>query len=209
MGMGDIDGRRKSRRLGSGTSNNVASNDPTGWTNQTPRLAAESRALYEASVVFAEAGEEREQLTERLVYRVAVSLGDACVLRVLRGSHLEPVAAHHVEAAACDLLRTLLAEAPHAFRDAFSVRVLQSGRSILMTHVPTARLRLWTNVGYWRVLERQPIHSVLVVPVRVNRRVRGTIGAWRDRTEPGYSQDDRAFLETLARRIGIALARSS
>jgi GAF domain-containing protein len=101
----------------------------------------------------------------------------------------------------------VLSETPHAFTEAFSVQVLQSGRSILMTRVPPARLRLWTHVGYWPVLERLQIHSVLVVPVVVGRRVLGSIEASRDRTRRGYAEYDRGFLETLGRRIGIALRR--
>jgi hypothetical protein len=50
--MRNGDWRDENRRLCSDTSENLDSEDPTKWWNQTLSLAAESRALREASLVF-------------------------------------------------------------------------------------------------------------------------------------------------------------
>ncbi|HEU5423926.1 MAG TPA: HAMP domain-containing sensor histidine kinase, partial [Nitrolancea sp.] len=58
---------------------------------------------------------------------------------------------------------------------------------------------------YWSYLERFPVHSLLIVPLRVRGHLLGTITLWRDQTSAPLTSDDQTLLAQLADRAALAI----
>jgi signal transduction histidine kinase/CheY-like chemotaxis protein len=182
--------------------------------------AAQSRLalLAAASRAFAEAGLEFERAAETVARSVAELLGDGCgiLLRttdatldatgITPGDHfLQVVALHHTDPSAYQLARQLLADAPvRADQDA-AHQVLENGQPSLLQHITVERLRQTTRPEHWPYLARFAVHTLAVVPLRLQGHVGGILVMWRDISPGAFSEDDLAFLQDLADRAALAL----
>jgi GAF domain-containing protein len=174
--------------------------------------AAEARALEAATRLFAESPATFEALCEALARRAATILRDASVLRMVLPAGTAPrtVAIHHTNPRSRALITAPASDedaGPLDYGDAFTRQVLRTDQPVLMPRVSPGQLRLWTHQRYWPVLDALQVHSVLVVPVRHHAQTLGALGVWRDQTRQAYNEDDRVFLETLTRRVAVAIAR--
>jgi hypothetical protein len=88
--MADTDSHGGVRHLGSNSSEKLGSWDYPRAARARLGMAAEARALREASVIFAAAGEDRDTLSEQVACRVALSLGMHvfCACLIVRCSDL-------------------------------------------------------------------------------------------------------------------------
>lgn len=72
--------------------------------------------------------------------------------------------------------------------------------------VSPKHIQALTSPEYWPYLEQFGIYSFLLVPLRVQGRMIGTLGSLRDNPGYPYTPDDQAFLQNLADRVALAIA---
>lgn len=161
--------------------------------------------LAEATRAFAEFSLDLEALVERIARHTATILRSVCVLQLLSddGIWLDPVIVFHAEPspAAWAAAQTEVAQASARFAGL----VLQSDQSIWIPSTvdlpvdnvdPEARL----------VLERSGIASLLIVPLRVQGQIIGTLMLGRGEQHRSYTESDQHFLEDIADRAALALS---
>src|SRR5690606_5729393 len=88
-------------------------------------------------------------------------------------------------------------------------RVLRRKRSLLVPHVKTDRLMAELEPAFVPFIERYPITSAVVVPLRSKDKFLGTLAAYRHEKNHPFTRADLLFLEELADRavLGIENAR--
>ena len=171
------------------------------------RNAARAEALAEISRVLAEAQLDYQGVLNTIVRRVAELLEGVCVLRLLSDDrqYLLPAAVYHPDPEVLPVVRDLLASAPHRVDEGLSARVMQTGEALLMSAVSPEELRASAKAEYALYLERYGISSLVLVPLRAQGRVIGTLGLSRDTPGRPYTIDDQSFLQDLADRGALAI----
>ncbi|HVR70667.1 MAG TPA: ATP-binding protein [Vicinamibacteria bacterium] len=176
--------------------------DVTERRRQQDRLLV----LAETSHVLAQAGLALDRVARAVVDRLAGSVGDLCVLRLLTpdGTMLHPVAFQHRDAGVTTLLATTLGDVPsgdgllgHAVRSHEGVWRPRISAEELLAAAPRPELREY--------VDRMGVSSLLVSPLLASGRVLGTLALLRDRPGPPYTAEDRDLVTALASRAAAAV----
>lgn len=161
-------------------------------------------ALATASHVFGMGRAGEPTLAQTTAEVLAQVPGSMCLVSLAEGGVLHPVGISHVDAAAADELRAIVATSPsHA--DAFSRTVLGNRRSLRMRVGNVELFRLWLPRAYWSYVERARVRSVLAAALARQDRVLGTLLLWREGSQAAYSAAEEAYVKALARRLALAL----
>jgi signal transduction histidine kinase len=177
-------------------------------------LAARNRltVLAEASRRFTEAKLDLQEILDTVAREVATRLGDSCAVNLLSedGKTLEPVSIHNVDPEADASSRRTMATAPVRMDEGSSLaKVARSGKPVLVPVVPlTAHFAPNLRPEYQAHLERFPIGSLLVVPLRLHETVIGTMTASRGREGAPYNEQDQSLLQDLADRAAFAISNA-
>ncbi len=171
------------------------------------RAAARLKVLADASRAFSAAVPDLPATLEAVARRSAEALGDACVIsfRSEDGRWLVPVAWHHLDPIPRALLGQLYTSVRHSADEGLSGRVLQTGQPLLVPTITPNQMRAATKSEYWSYLERFPIHSLLIVPLRARDRVLGTLALSRNTPGRSYTAADQALVQDLADRAALAI----
>ena len=176
--------------------------DVTERRRQQDRLVV----LAETSLVLAQAGLALDRVARAVVDRLAHSIGDLCVLRLLTsdGATLEPIGFAHRDASVAAMLATALAGVPshagllgQAVRSREVVWRPRISAEELLRETPRPDLRAY--------FERVGASSLLVSPLLASGRVLGTLALLRDRPGPAYTAEDRDLVTALASRVATAV----
>jgi PAS domain S-box-containing protein len=165
------------------------------------------RALFETSRSFAEARLNLSQIFDSIASSVSEYFQDGCVVRLFSedSAQLKTVAFHHVDTDARYLLAPVLAQV-HDFIDRKSTEeILRTGKPVLVAGSPD-QMRSRLSPEHWPLLVRFPVHSWIIVPLRVANKVIGTVAAFRFRAAPGYSLDDNLWLQEVADRAALSIS---
>jgi len=174
------------------------------------RQAARAEALAEISQTFAKASLDYEAVLKTVARRVAEMIGDACVVTLLSedGQWLNPVAFHHPNPEAENSMRELLASKPYPVNSGIVGRVAQTGQPLLVADMPQEQIRLTIRPEYQPYPDRFGIHSLLIVPLRAQGKIIGTLGLSKDHPGRPYTVDDQAFLQEIADRAVQAITNA-
>ena len=171
---------------------------------------AQSRAVAELSRQLGEARLDHRAVLDTVARCLAELIGDGAVIRLLSddGQWAVPVAVHHSDLEAREFVRDLLAKGPTRSDEGMLRPVMQSGQPLLMPVVSQEQLRASLNPELLPYLARYGIHSLLIVPLRVQGKIAGAVSL--SRTMPGrpYTLEDQVLLQDLADRAASAIANS-
>ncbi len=161
-------------------------------------LADTSTALAQATTDFSAALEELARLASR-------TLGECCMLTLLdeAADCLEIVASYHPDPEAWQMLKAHL-YGPYRHKEGSAMRVVKEGRPVLVAQVPQERVSAYP-AEVQRFVERYGLHSILIVPLRAQGKVIGTLGVSRGRPGHPYTLEDQVFLQEMADRAGLAI----
>ncbi|HET7035140.1 MAG TPA: ATP-binding protein [Thermomicrobiaceae bacterium] len=166
-------------------------------------------SLSEATARFAEMGLDLTALLQLVTEQAARMIGDGCMIRLLTedGRLVAPAASYHPNAEALALARELMADADATRADDPSgmVRVVRTGEPLLLSLVDPELDRSVIRPEYWPYLERYPVHSLLIVPLRLRDHLLGTVTIWRDQNSQPLTIDDQTLLTQLADRAALAI----
>lgn len=174
---------------------------------EAQRRAAHLDVLSEASRDFAEASLDLPAVLDRVVQRIARSVGDACMTSLLSadGKWLTTHAAYHPAAEAMVHLRAMLEEGPQRVDEGLNGQVARSGRPLRFPVVTRDQLRTMFKPRYRLYVEQVGITSLLIVPLRVRGQIIGTLQLLRDASGRPYTQEDQSFLQELADRAALSI----
>lgn len=161
--------------------------------------------LAEATRAFAEVSLDLGALLERIARHAATILGDVGVIRLLSddGVWLDPVAVFHPERvpALWSAVQTKIVD----LSAVLGIEVAQSGKPLLIASTLDL-LSESVDPAFRAALERYGIYSLLVVPLRVQSQIIGTLLLARGEPPRSYTRDDQHFLEDIADRAALAIS---
>ncbi|WP_224248053.1 PAS domain-containing sensor histidine kinase [Hyalangium gracile] len=173
---------------------------------QERRAEERLRALADTSTALAQASTDFSTALEDLARLASESLGECCVLTLVDEERqvLDIVASYHPEPEARRLLKATMHDS-YDNEGGPAMRVVRTGQPILLARVPQEGL-LESLVPEARPFtERYGLHSVLIVPLRAQGAVIGTLGVSRGRADWPYTVEDQEFLQEMADRAGLAI----
>jgi len=173
---------------------------------QIREYAARMKVLAEASHAFAEARLDLKAVLSRVSRWLAEVFNDGAIIRLFTPdhAHLETIAFHHAQNDVRKLMERFLPKATE-FIDAQSVgAVMRTGKASMVRGTPE-EIRLRLPATYSPFLQRYPVHSWMVSPLKVDRRVIGLISVFRFREAPAYGSEDLEFLQQLSDRAALAI----
>jgi signal transduction histidine kinase len=162
--------------------------------------------LADATHALAGAGPDAPAVLASVAATVADAVGDGCVIRLLSddGQWLEPAAVHHRDPAREALVRQLTAAAPLRVGEGITGQVAQTGQPLLLASTP-AQIAAATKPAFAPYLHRLRTHSLLVVPLRRNGGLLGTMELGRDTTDAAYTTSELHLVQALADRAVLAV----
>lgn len=161
--------------------------------------------LAEATRAFAEVSLDLSALLDRIARHVTTVLGDACVLRLFSddGVWLNPAAVFHLGPDHLATIQSVLEAEAVRVGEGLTGLVAQSGKSLRIPKPldpPDG-----SDQRYLAQLERYGLSSLLIVPLRAQSQVIGTIFLARSRPPRPYTEADQHFLEDIADRAALAI----
>jgi len=179
---------------------------------QIRRQVRRSEALLEASRTFAETTRDYEELVAGVARRVVEFIGDTCTIFLVSddGTVLEPAVVYDQDPEVQALIRTVFAAAPLRVDDnTMSSKVFRRGEPLLIPEVSVASLLPTIKPEYRPILERVASRSLLMVPLRAQRRSVGVLVLARHRPESSaYDDEDLSFATELADRAALAIVNA-
>jgi PAS domain S-box-containing protein len=172
--------------------------------------AARQRLLADASRTFARSKLAVAELARRVVETAGRELGDSCTL-LLRGadpSTLLLQAVWHPDPAQQDAIARLLAEEPAIASVGVNGTVLATGEPAFLPRFDEASLAAVASARYRELVRGQGLTGAIVVPLRVEGQVLGTLGVNRYQTSPPYTRSHLDLLQELADLAALAIANA-
>ncbi len=147
---------------------------------------------------------------EMLVRRVAELVGDGALVTLLddAGEWLHTQASYHAIPAHDQMARQLLGSQPISVKAEVTAQVLATGQPVVVAGPPPERIKAAIAPEFWPYLDQFTPHTILVVPLRAQGRILGTLALWRDVNPHPFSQADQDFLLDLADRSALAIANA-
>jgi two-component system cell cycle sensor histidine kinase/response regulator CckA len=170
--------------------------------------AGMASVLAEASRIFAEATLDQGSLLRAVAEGLVTWLGDTCIIRLLSedGRSLLPAAVYpgSVEES-LTLFDPAAGGGAQSLEELPSGQVVRTGVPLLVPKVDRAAFRAASKPLYWPYLDRYPLESLLITPLRARGKVLGTVSMARLRPGRPYTLDDQALLVELSDRAALAI----
>lgn len=175
--------------------------------HEAQQAAARLRALAEASHAFAEASLDLQAVLDAVARSAGELIGDQCILRLLSddGMRLPVVAVFHPDAERRAHLADFLGREVQRVDEGLVGSVVTTGKPVFLPTISQDELRSSITAGHLVDIERVPLHSIIIVLVRVRERPIGTLGLGRERPGEPYTDEDLLLLQELADRAGLAI----
>ena len=169
--------------------------------------AAQAEVLAALSQAFAQTGLDYAAVLETAARKIAESLGDGCIIRLLdiEGEILEPVALHFNSS----LLEPTGPEMMNIFREKISDgepgRTVRTGQPLVLLNTNQSEVERLFRPAVAQLLGKLAVHSLLIVPLRSREDYIGTLTVLRSQTSSPYSLQDLTFFQNLADRTALAI----
>ena len=178
------------------------------------QMAHRAQALANLSRVTAEAGLNHEVVSSAASRHMAETLGDACVIAMLSSGRncLNTVCLYHRSPQARALLGETVCRSigvddclPDHSVDSIVGQVARSGQPMLLQSVGSGTILANLRHDFGPYVDAVGISSLIVVPLRTDGEVLGTLGVARDRSGNPYVAEDLAFVQEVADRVALAI----
>ena len=173
---------------------------------QERRAQERLRALADTSTALAKASTDFGEALEKLARLASETVGECCVLTLVNEGQqgLDVVATYHPDPEAHRLLKASL-NASYNNEGGLAMQVVRTGEPVLVPRVPQQGLLEALAPPARPFTERYGLHSVLIVPLRVQGTVIGTMGISRGQSGWAYTEEDQSFLQEMADRAGLVI----
>jgi PAS domain S-box-containing protein len=166
--------------------------------------------LAEVSESLVAAGPVYRATLDQIVRAIALSIGDACSLRLLSddGLRLEMAACYHVDPGVSEKLRGILAAGSASVSEGIAGRVFQTKEPTFMPALTPEELRRQIRPSLLPHLDPVAVAGLIVVPLVMQTKVLGTLAVFRTSAECPYTSEDLRLLQSLADRVALATANA-
>jgi PAS domain S-box-containing protein len=173
------------------------------------RSEQRERFLAQASQTFAAARLDLQTILDTITQLIGELTGDTCVLSLLSEDKqwLETFSFHHTNPETKEFIANLLAHRRSVDNGAAG-RVAKTGEMVFLPVVSQEQLRNSLKPEYWPYLDRFGIYSLLIVPLKIQEEIIGTLGISRERPGNPYSSDHPRLLQEIADRAAMAIANA-
>jgi PAS domain S-box-containing protein len=171
------------------------------------QYVARMEALAEISRALEEVGLDYQSVLKTLARRTAELIGDACVITLFSNDAERsfPVAFHHANPKALSMMHDALLHTWQGGTDTQRYQTLLAGGSIYIPSVNAEEFQASLEPEFWTFFEAVGISSVLIVPLKTDGHVIGTLGVTRDRQGNPYTHDDQVLLQNIADRAAMSI----
>jgi PAS domain S-box-containing protein len=171
------------------------------------RHTAQMEALAEISQALAEVGLDVQAVLETIVRYTAEVIGDVSRLTLLSSDEqwFQPVAFHHSNPEVKAQMEAIYPFTPISASTEWYAHILRTGQPALIPIVDQEQFKQRVQPEYLPFFEQVGVHSILVVPLRVEGRVIGALGLSRDQAGRSYTPDDQVLLQDLADRAALTI----
>jgi two-component system, cell cycle sensor histidine kinase and response regulator CckA len=146
--------------------------------------------------------------TLRNVAELAVpAVADWCAIDLLESGAIRRVAVEHSDPSRKELVRRLEEEYPTDPKASLgAARVIRTGQSEVASSIPDAVIEEAAHdEEHLRIIRELGLHSYVIAPLIAREQVLGAITFVSAETRRRYGEEDRIFVEDLARRAGMAI----
>jgi len=166
--------------------------------------------LAQASQTFAAASLDLQTILDTVTRLSSDLAGDVCVLSLVNENQrsLEPVSLYHADPAVRSFVTDLLARYPRRIDEGIGGQVMQTGQPLLMSVMSQQAFGEVIKPEYRLYLERFPIRSTLLVPLKVQGQSIGVLSLTRHAPADPHTQDDLHLFQDLADRAAMAIANA-
>ena len=166
--------------------------------------------LSDLSELFTDAGFNLSEIFNTIASRITEYIGDLCMITQLSedGKWLLPVAFHHPDPEVRAMYHTIFPDTPIRVGEGYVGQVALTGESVLISGFKPEQLKATIKKEFWPFLDRFGLHDYVIVPLKAESRVIGTLGVMRMSEGCTYTTGDKAFLELIANRAAMAIANS-
>ncbi|BAY12548.1 hybrid sensor histidine kinase/response regulator [Calothrix sp. NIES-2098] len=173
------------------------------------RSEQRERFLAQASQTFAAARLDLQTILDTITQLIGELTGDTCILSLLSEDKqwLKTVSFHHINTEVKEFLGKLLQQ-PRSIQEGMAGEVARTGEMIFLPEVSPEQLRNSLQREYLPYLERFGIYSLLIVPLKVQEQIIGTLGISREIPGNPYSNDRPRLLQDIADRAAMAIANA-
>ncbi len=173
------------------------------------RSEQRERFLAHASQTFAAARLDLQTILDTITQLIGELTGDSCVLSLLSKDKqwLETVSFYHVDPQVREFIGKLLVH-PRSVDDGMTGYVARTGEMIFLPVVSPQQLRNSMKREYLPYLERFGVYSLLMIPLKVQEEIIGTLSISRERPGNPYSDDHPRLLQDIADRAAMAIANA-
>jgi signal transduction histidine kinase/CheY-like chemotaxis protein len=176
--------------------------------NERMRAAAmRLQVLAEATDAFSSANRDLPALFEAISAQVVRHLGDSSTLSLLSedGQSLNIVSMRHVDPAIQERLHQQLMHVPVRPGEGFTGQVVQTGQPLFLPTVSQETMATGAPEHISSARSRFTIHSLIVVPMRVQGRVIGTLATTRYSAGRPFTPEDQRLLQELADKASMSI----
>ena len=181
---------------------------------RSARAAAEEagermRFLAEASRVLSSTLDYEVTLSELATIAVP-EVADVCLVHLVEGNELRLVVAAHTRPERGDLLAGVVSGPVRHREPQLLGRAAALGETVVLDAIPDELLqRVSEDDHQLRILRSLELRSAIVVPLRVQDRILGTLALAADSSsDRRFGPEDRAFVEDIAGRAAVAIENS-
>ncbi len=174
---------------------------------QLLQQATYMKSLAELSQVMSETRMQQVELFDRIAHHIAHLIGDACVITLLSPdrTHLDVVSLFHPDPVGQEFMRLLIPTAPYQTGEGLAGRVAQTGEGVLVPVISQEQMYALVKPEFYSYIEQFGMSSLLIVPLRTQGHILGTIGVSRNKGGRSYTTADQTFLQDLADRAGLSV----
>ncbi|MFL5814318.1 MAG: PAS domain S-box protein [Bdellovibrionia bacterium] len=168
--------------------------------------AAQIRALVEVSRDVIAAGLDLGRVLNAVVTRVSAYFQDGCVIRLFSEDYtrLNTVAFRHFDPKAEEFLRPWFEGANEFIDKGATPDLLKEGRPVSVSG-PVEEIRKRIAPELWPVFDHYPVHSWVIVPLRMADQMIGTLTVFRYRSAPSYTVEENIWLQEVADRAALSI----
>ncbi|MGE5400681.1 MAG: PAS domain S-box protein [Ignavibacteriales bacterium] len=162
-------------------------------------LAGISQKLNEVTLNY-------QSVLETAVKQTAQLIGDVCVIRLITDDNkwIAPIAFYHTDQQKYELLQRIINSDTQSINEGIAGKVLRKGQPVLVPSITKDMIRT-KNKEFFPYSEEYRSYSFLMVPLRVQDQLIGTMDLSRDEPGHSYTQDDQLFLQNIADRVALAI----
>lgn len=168
---------------------------------------ARVHVLAEISQILAEVRDDYLTILKVVARRISEFTGDICIIRLVSqdGQWFEKPIIYHQDPALQPLFAEFVGFLRQPVAESMAASVVKNSQPLFIPAISSELLKARVSQNFWPSLDRLAIQSIIIVPMRFQGRVTGTIHLIRLKNSLFFTVEEQSFLQDLADRTALAV----